>query len=76
MLIHRGDALQDTERAVLDRWDAGDSLAEIAFTIGIAEHRAKAIVEKFDSESNWQDLARAASQRLAAACLASGGSFA
>ena len=75
MLI-KGDALQDTERAVLDRWDAGDSASVIAAALSLTEKRVLAIVEKFDGDTDWQTPARLASQRLAAACLASGGSFA
>lgn len=76
MLIHRGDALQETERDVLERWDAAESVPEIAAALGLTKKRVLAIVEKFDGDTDWQAPARVASQRLAAACIASGGSFA
>jgi len=75
-VIHRGDALQDTERAILDRWDAGEPATEIADAMRMSEKRVLAIVSKFDGDTDWQTPARIASRRLAAACLATGGSFA
>lgn len=72
------DGTTDTERVVLARWDAGQSKQRIVRETGLTSSVVDKIVTRFhDSheELRFERDVRAASQALAAACIATGKRF-
>lgn len=74
-----GNSLTPWERQVMDLWDVGRSMQQIALELECPIARVQQAVSRYAHRPNdvaWADAARHASEQLVRACRATGQSFA